>query len=256
MKSINIFYKRLFKVASDKKLWLRVLGEVGGYQIWYVRTREGLKHSCPRLLIAGGFHGEEKAGPLSIVQWLEEFDPNLFQHVNLSFIPVVNPVGFNLGRRYNDKNEKTNCGFCHPENEDHPSREGIILIKNFPLIKASAKDGFLSLHEDATSEKFYLYTFERTPEPGTFTHSLRDEEAKFFKDPLDGELVTTDACSGKGVLVENGIVYRLCDGSFEDWLFHEGTVRAAVTETPGKFKLKERVNASMALIGKFIELCI
>jgi hypothetical protein len=256
VRAINNFNKRLFKVASDKKLWLRVLGEVGGSQIWFIRTREGLKHSIPRLLIVAGFHGEERAGPLALVRWLEEFDPNLYQHVNLSFIPIVNPVGFDLGERYNDKKEKTNCGFCHPEQGDAPSHEGVILIKNSQILKVSARDGFLSLHEDVTSEKYYLYTFERSKEPTQFTYLLRDEIGKFFEVPLDNETVTTDASGGKGVLVQNGIVYRLCDGSFEDWLFHEGTIMAAVTETPGKFKLQRRIDASVALITKFIELSI
>lgn len=255
MKRINQYQKKLFKIAADKKLWLRVLGEVNDLQVWFIRTREGLKRDCPRLLIVAGFHGEEQAGPLALLKWLEGFDPNLYQHVNLSFIPIINPVGFNACDRYNDKNEKTNCGFCHPEQGDPPSREGVILLKNFPILKASARDGFLSLHEDITSDKYYLYTFERTPEPGPFTYAMRDEIAKFFDVPLDNEIVSTDAMGGKGVLVSNGIVYRLCDGSFEDFCFHEGTVRAVVTETPGQFKLQQRVDAGVAVMNKFIELC-
>jgi hypothetical protein len=207
--------------------------------------------------MVAGMHGEEIAGPLSIIKWLEEFDPQLFYSFNLSFIPIINPVAYQLGRRYNLKNEKSNCGFYNTKaSGDKPSEEGIILLKNLPLLKACSRDGFLSLHEDITSSKYYVYTFERTDAPGRFTNEMRNTLAGFFTDPLDNELVTVDALGGHGVMVNNGIVYKLEDGSLEHWLFTEGTVRVAVTETPGKFKLNERVKASMALIGKFIELCL
>ena len=247
-------YKKLYRIAAEKKLWLRVLGEVDRYPIWYIRNQDGYTNR-PRLLIVAGFHGEERAGPIALMQWLETFDPNLYKKVNLSFIPIINPVGFNKNQRYNDKEEKNNCGFCHPESGDRPSEEGIILLKNSQLLKGSSKHGFLSLHEDIPAKKFYLYTFEREAEPTLFTHTLRDVLGSFFQEPLHGETVTTDADGGKGVLVQDGIVYKLCDGSFEDWLFHEGTIRAAVTETPGTYPLKVRVDANMTLISTFINLC-
>lgn len=246
-------YKKLYRIAAEKKLWLRVLGEVDRYPIWYIRNQDGYTNR-PRLLIVAGFHGEEIAGPLALIRWLEVFDVNLYKKVNLSFIPLINPVGFNKNQRYNDQNEKNNCGFCHPESGDRPSQEGIILLKNSQLLKSSSKHGFLSLHEDILAKKFYLYTFEREAEPTAFTYALRDVLGSFFKESLDGETVTTDAHGGDGVLVKDGIVYKLCDGSLEDWLFHEGAIRAVVTETPGKYPLKIRVDANMALITKFIEL--
>jgi hypothetical protein len=255
MNRITSYNKRLFKAVSDKKLWMTVLGEIGGYQIWFLRNYPALKHSIPRLLIVSGFHGEEQAGPLGLLKWLEDFDPHLYLNVNLSMIPIVNPIGFNKNERYNDKKEKTNCGFCHPENGDLPSREGVILIKNFPMLKASAKDGFMSLHEDINAEKFYLYTFERSKEPGTFTQAMKDEQAKFFE-PLTDEIVYADAMADKGIEVKDGVVYRLCDGSMEDFCFHEGINRVVTTETPGTFKMEKRIEANVALINKFIEISI
>lgn len=202
-----------------------------------------------------GFHGEEQSGSLALLKWLEDFDPHLYGHINLSFIPIVNPTGFQLRTRYGESKQKTNCGFCHPENGDQPSQEGVILIKHFQMLKMSAKDGFLSLHEDIDANHFYLYSFERTKEPGPFTIAMRDEEAKFFE-PLTDAFVTTDASGDKEVHVQDGIVYRLCDGSFEDWLFHEGVNRAIVTETPGKLKLDKRIQANLALIERFIHISL
>ncbi len=247
------FYKKMFNIVAEKKLWLTILGTTQ-YPIWFIRNFDNDRH-YPRLLIASGFHGEERAGPLAILQWLEIFDPNLYRKVNLSFIPLVNPVGFNNGKRYNEKNEKTNCGFCHQERGDRPSQEGIILLKNSQLLRGASKHGFLSLHEDIDSSKYYLYTFEREDQPTTWTLGLRDVLGSFFQEPLHEETVTTDAQSDKGVWVENGIVYKLCDGSCEDWLFHEGAIKTMASETPGKFPLKQRIEANVAIMNKFIELC-
>lgn len=254
------YKKKLFKMAVDKKLWLRPLGEVGNHQIWMVRYKDTFRHNYPRLLIVAGFHGEEKAGPLAVQRWLETFDPNLYRYVDVTFVPVVNPEGFDQGKRYGNSKEKTNCGFCHPENGDKPSQEGIILLKNYQLLKNCAKDGFLSLHEDLSETHFYVYGFERLEKPGKFTLGLRNELSKYFKEPLDGELVGNDATRTRAeeeVLAKDGIVWRLCDGSFEDSLFHDGTNRCAVSETPGQeAKLEIRIQAGVAVINKFIELSL
>ncbi len=254
------YQKRLFQAAADKKLWLRSLGDVEGWPIWFVKPREGFKSNNPKLLIAAGFHGEEKAGPLALLKWLETFDINLYKKVDLSFLPVVNPVGFNVGQRYNNQKEKSNCGFCHPESGEMPSQEGVILLRNFALLKSHSRDGFLSLHEDVTTDKYYIYTFEHTKEPTKFTYDLRDELGKCFGPPLDNESVVSDAAlttemkhrTGNAI-VHDGIVFQHCDGSLEDALFHEGS-RSVVTETPGTYKLAYRIEANIALINKFIDL--
>jgi hypothetical protein len=257
MTRFNRYQKKLFRIAAEKKLWLRVLGDIDGHPIWLLRIKDTQSHNYPRLLIVGGFHGEEQAGPLGILSWLEAFDPNLYQKVNLSFVPIVNPAGFNKCQRYNDKGEKTNCGFCHPESGDSPSREGIILLKHFPLLKASAKHGFLSLHEDVTTTKSYLYSFERMDEPGGATRQMLGVLTQYFPELLDDEWVVTDAKGKERGLARDGIVWKLCDGSFEDYLFHEGSLRCFVTETPAKnIPIKKRILASQAIITEFINISI
>ncbi len=254
---ITSYNRRLMAAASNKKLWLRNLGTVENHPIWFLTNQYGYRSKALRLLIVAGMHGEEIAGPLGLLKWLEGFDPQLFRNVNLSFIPIINPVAYNLGKRYNHKNEKSNCGFYDSHRSgDIPSEEGIVLLKNLSLLKACSQDGFLSLHEDIGSSKFYLYTFERTDKPGRFTHAMRDKLAEFFPDSLDNELVTVDAMSNEGVMVRDGIVYRLEDGSLEHWLFTEGTNRSVTTETPGGFKLETRIEANVALIEKFIKISI
>lgn len=250
------YTKQLLHLAAENGFWLRILGEVGNWPIWLIRTQGHPKRDTIKLLIAAGFHGEEKAGPWAIIEWMKNYDAKLLKKFDISFLPVVNPTAFNRGARYNTWGEKSNCGFCHPELKDKPSEEGKILIENINFLLPLAKDGFLSLHEDITTKEYYAYTFEPTKEPGAFTCGLLSTLGEFFDKPLNGVGALADANAGNGrPYVVNGLVYKLCDGSFEDWLFHKGVQKVAVTETPALHKLQRRIDANVAIINKFIELC-
>lgn len=257
MPGFQKFSKSIFQVASENGFWLRVLGKVDKYEIWLIRSRDTINHHDPKLLIVAGFHGEEKAGPLAIQKWFKSFDRELLKDVDLSFIPIINPMGYQRGTRYNAWGEKSNQGFIHQEESgEKPSREGQILLDNIDLIKPLASNGFLSLHEDKSERHFYLYTYEKDEKPGNFTKLMKKELNKFFPRKLHGVAVGTDSlASDKVPKVVNGLVYNLCDGSFEDMLFHLGTPRVAVTETPGKYRLQRRIDAGVSVINKFIDLC-
>jgi hypothetical protein len=243
------YQKQLIKVCGEQDYWMKNLGLVGDKPIWFI-TDSVTDNELPNLLIVAGFHGEEKAGPWGLLEWLKgEHDIG----ANLSFIPIVNPAAFNLGKRYNTRNEKSNTGFVHG---GQMSTEGKILWEHKDLMVSSSTDGMLSLHEDVDAKDYYVYTFEKTAEPGKFTCGLLDELGKHFDKPMNGSTVYTDA-EHPGPYVVNGVVYKHCDGTFEDWLFHEGSARTAVTETPAyRTQFQRRVKANVAVIDRFIELCM
>jgi len=254
MAAIRDYTKRMITVCGKKRFWLCNLGEVDGFPTWLIRTRPFVRHRLPKMLVVAGFHGEERAGPYTVLKWLESDNFDILKHVDISFLPLVNPVGFKNNTRYTDLGMKNNQGFCHPESNEKPSREGLILKNNIDLIKPLAEDGYLSLHEDNLVKGYYLYTFEKSKDPGPFSFGLRSELGKFFRKRLHNEVVEADSTNHTGPVVMDGIVYCFCDGSFDDWMFHLGVPRVAVTETPAKFKMKRRIDAGVAVINKFIDL--
>lgn len=249
------YTNRLLKVTAKKKLWLSILGEVEDRPIWLIRTNMLYDKKKPHILIAAGFHGEEKAGPLAIMRWLET--KQIPSRIDLSFIPVVNPVGFNTGQRYGNSALKTNAGFCHPEIGDAPSPEGQILLINEGNLKKLARNGFLSLHEDITTKEYYCYSYEPYDKPSDFIRTIRDVEDRFFGRYKDGNGVITDCSSvlyPDRAIVYEGLVHNLCDGSYEDFRMHQGCKHSMATETPGLLRISRRIGANMAIIDKFIEL--
>jgi hypothetical protein len=241
------FEKILYELASQRGFSIQELGKVGEYPILLLTPEKSVEG--PNLLIAAVFHGEEPAGGWGILRFLQEVSENIIASSNLSFLPIVNPTGFKSCRRSNDWGENPNRGFIHSNPEQSTlSREGHILVEHLSSIKLLAKDGFISLHEDIEMEKFYIYTFENAEVPGAFSETLRNEEQKYFQAHSDGML--------EGGLVSKGIIFRYCDGSFEDLLFHEGIPRTACTETPGLLHIDSRIEANAGIITAFVNFAI
>jgi len=232
-----------YRKATDGKAWKwESLGSLDTDDLWLIKTTESTgKH----LLLTAGFHGEEPAGCWGLLDFFESFAQNPVPGVALSILPVVNPTGIRAGARLNAWGERTNCGFVHQEKlEEAPSREGALLLNQIDKISFLGQDGFASLHEDVDADKFYLYTFEEDTVPSAFTKMLYCTEACFF-DPMPDDYL-------KELNLHDSIAFCLCDGSFEDLLFHLGTPYTACTETPGMLPLDKRVEANRAIAEAFV----
>jgi hypothetical protein len=244
---VLVFLDRLQQACKRLDLHVATLGLIGPYPLLLANPEK--TRNNPHILIAAGFHGEEAAGPMGLLQFLEQTAAHLLQHVHLSVLPLVNPSGFSKGTRSNLFGENPNNGFCSnisscPGDGELPSHEGRLLLQHLQTLSSCSKDGFLSLHEDIDLDRFYLYSFEQSPTPGTFTKMLVDVESSFFSPIQDGTL--------DGAYFQNGVAFLHHDGSFEDLLFHQGCPRSACTETPGRLPLPIRIQANAALSEAFV----
>ena len=236
-------YISLLKRAAKKhKYSIIQLGKTYQYPILLFKPRIPIETN-KNILIVSGFHGDEIAGPLGVLQFLENTDNKIFSKANISFIPLVNPTGFRKNTRNNRWDETPNRGYVFSEeNADiKPSREDKFLLKNIKEIIELGKDGMLAMHEDPTAENFYLYTC----------------------DYVDKKLVSNMVKIGKkyfGLLpqgnhnigyVKNGTIYNALDGSF-DHLFSLLNIPVFTTETPGSQALTERTAATVDLINLFV----
>ena len=221
-------------------------------------------------VITAGFHGDEKAGPLTMLEHAPEIvDYACARGVGLRLYPCVNPSGFEAHIRYNQSGEHPNNDFLRYEvspgvwrgelrtgegflrsapTEDVP-KETAALARD--LGRHPAPDAALDLHQDnfIHGSLFYAYIFgDRTAyrplmaRSGALISVLRSSIVDSGHEP--GSDVHSD---------EEGLI--VChDGSITD-LFHRAGVRytAAIettTETPRA--LADEIN--MIWIRGFIDL--
>lgn len=258
---IKEFNRRLVaafaRLQTIRPYKMEKLGEVGGHGI-FLLSPENIDPASPNILSAGGFHGEEPAGPWGILEYLESATPEELKKINHSFLPLVNPTGFEKGQRLNMYGENPNRGFV-PENRHleegstgnniGPSVEGKILMQHLPRLVVLSKDGCVSQHEDDGLSSAFVFINERDKcgeDHSAFTKALRKQLKDHFSLLPDG---------GAETLIEpkikDGVWWGDRAGAFDDLLFEKGIPRAATTETPGLKLAKDRVACNKALTRAF-----
>lgn len=189
-------------------------------------------------LVAAGFHGNEIAGPLGLIEYLKSEKPE----TNVSYLPLVNPVGFGFNSRFNAEGMSPNSNFIHEDTTSAGlSEEGKLLMTNMHHLVTLAKDGFLTLHEDDTNNKFYMYTFGSNDKIRQMLECGQQMfgiiEKGFYKD----------------IPITHGLIPDEHDGTFEDYMAHQSIPLVICTETPQKDDLVKRVTTNKNLIKLFVQ---
>jgi hypothetical protein len=223
------------------------------------------------VVITAGFHGDEKAGPLTLLEHAPEIvEYAVARDVGLRIYPCINPSGFEAHTRYNVSGERPNNDFMRYEtapgvwrgelrdgeafsqvvaHTDGVPKETAALARE--LDRDPLPDAALDLHQDnfIHGALFYAYVFgERSgyrplvARSGALIPILRSSIVDSGHEP--GSDVRSDA---EGLIVCH-------DGSVTD-RFHRAGVRhtAAIettTETPGA--LADQIN--LIWIRGFIDL--
>lgn len=227
----------------------KTLGQAGSHPLQLLQS-PGQKGGLPNLLISAGFHGEESAGPWGLLYFLSQLDSAVFERVNLSLLPLVNPTGFAKGHRFNELGENPNRGFYvengKPKVGEDTSHEGKILMDHAHLLQVASRDGILTCHEDVLMHDTYVYSFEPRQTPGRLSHALRDALGQYFPIAADGHI---DECP-----VQDGVIFNHFDTSFESFLVRSGARVGCCSETPAQQKLDQRILANAAVMSTFLDL--
>lgn len=238
------FLHQIRVLANQRGFAEKILGKADKLPILLLTRQNQIK---PNILVSAGFHGEEPGGCFGVLHFLKNTTDDYLDAVNISILPIVNPTGIKKHLRRNELDEQVNAGFVHKkELNESLSRNGKILLKHSKILLPLAKDGFISLHEDNESDGAYVYIFEKSKQPGPFSLCLRNALASVFKMKED----TNNPDIGK---IRNGIVFKKCDGTYEDFLFHKGSKFTACIETPSKYPMKDRAEAHKRVIESFVK---
>jgi hypothetical protein len=219
------YNERLIK-ATEGYAELAQCGTAGNEQIFKVVINPDAKRT---VCFIAGLHGNEPAGPLGALKFLEEkiYVPKTKRVV---IIPLVNPTGWNantreteegndLNRMFLDKDLKGECKYIWDAIKD----DDILMLH--------------TLHEDPDLKEFYLYyTADKQ-----LAEDIRELASKYFpiygkssREPIPGEIYKDKIYQG---LVPLPHIKR---GGIEDKVLEMG-IPYITTETPGKANLSRRV---------------
>jgi predicted double-glycine peptidase len=252
----NKLISTLNKEAMRIGLELHKLGEVDGLTMMLAKPKKLIK-GLNNLTVLAGFHGEEPAAVLGIMEFLKHTPDDTLKYINLSIIPTVNPYGFANATRYGKDDKSTNQ--VNNGDEQNPSENCRILLNNDKLIKELSKNGMLDLHENTdVSNEFYIYANANEDDKEQESSPIKDlteiarlTALRHFTQRSDGHYKDTNP--GKAEYdIKDGVVWNSHDGSYDD---HIGkTNPLMVFETPAKDdeKLEARIAAQRDLIESIV----
>jgi protein MpaA len=195
-----------------------------------------------RVYLSAGIHGDEPAGPIAALRLLQE---NKWpENFDLWFCPCLNPLGFALNTRENNRGIDLNRDYRQPTTEEIAAH--IAWVERQPIF-----DLCLLLHEDWESHGFYLY--EQNPEG---RRSLAEPmiEAVSKVCPID----PNDLIEGRPA--KNGIIRPNIDlNSRPQWpeafyLITHKTRQSYTLEAPSDYPLSTRVDALVTAVNEALKV--
>jgi len=214
--------------ATEGKSDLMQIGTEKDEQIFKVVINPKAKQT---ICFIAGIHGNEQAGPYGVLSFLES-GYQVPSHKRVIIIPLANPIGFQKDKRENADNEDINRHFLDKELKG----ECKIL---WDALKQENIDLLHTLHEDPSTDKFYLYYTHHKK----LAEDLRELAKKYFDIQEKGEALSKDEKQGQGDKVHNGLVPlpHVVRGCLEDKAIIERAIPYITTESPGKVDLKKRI---------------
>jgi murein peptide amidase A len=226
--------------AKDHGWKTELISKIGGISRLLGLTRR-MPNSNRRVYISAGIHGDEPAGPLAVLQLLQE--DRWPAGTDVWICPCLNPTGFPLNTRENAEGIDLNRQYREPKAEE--TRAHIAWLDKQPSFDVS-----LSLHEDWEAQGFYVY--ELNPDNSqSFAEPMVKRVAQVC--PIDTSMLI------EGREASNGIIRASIDPrSRPDWpeAFHLITHKSRLSytlEAPSDFQLVTRVAALVAGVRTVLE---
>ena len=231
------FLRQIEDAARPHGYLLHRLTAPNGPPIAVLTRDEG--NRGPRVLVAAGVHGDDRAGPQTLLALFQGTRPRLPGHG--VFLPLVNAHGFERGTHGGADGDPNRGNLAAVPS----SAEGRTLRAHFPTLLQAARDGFLDLHEDVEANGVYVQTWEPGTRPGIRSARVLGAAARVA--PL-----YTGANRYKE-RVELGVLLRgESEGSLAETFYRRGAVPAIQFEAPGKAPLALRVACGLAAVRAFL----
>jgi len=287
---IKALRKKIRKIKSLKIGSHKLKYKNGIFPFIRIASRE-INPDDPVLFITAGVHGEETAGPLTILNYLKEIYRYAKKNkVKLIIYPLCNPSGFSQMTRYNiDQNdgELGNNDFLRYEMVDGTMKDDIkssnnykawhwssditkdlpqetkmmhYLLKKEPLLQVKA---LLDIHQDYISNEFpaaYHYSFGKLGVYRKIINHIKKIVPLYKNRLIDAGFCEVEETGerrheeDKGMMSDrSGFVVRH-DGTLPDLFYRFGVPYSITAETMGSMPLNEAMKVNIIWIKGLIDL--
>ena len=199
------------------------------------------KPSLHRVYLSTGIHGDEPAGPLAVVQLLKE---NVWPAgVDIFLCPCLNPMGFSLNRRENEKGIDLNRDYRDLQtNETRGHTEWLRRKPRF--------DVGVSLHEDWEAKGFYIYELNPDDQP-SFAKKIISRVAEIC--PIDRSDMIDNWPAENGVIHPNKDPFARPEWPEALFLITNKTRLSYTLESPSSLPIQTRVAAQVKAVRAVLD---
>jgi len=245
--SYEKFIWTLLTKAHHHKLPVEVIGNE-------TSKRTGIVYPLYRLVInpevqqtvciVTGVHGNEIAGPLSILHLVTDIINELPSEYRYIVYPLINPSGFDLRQRFDADGRDLNAIYSDTLKSANYHE---VQVFYQDALKFTPFEAVITLHEDSDLEKFYMYGLGK--ENLDFYHAVCGFARTWIPAWTNADIY---GCSSD----EHGLVLSTArDHAIDGALYKKGLTRLAYTlETPGRLDIHFRVNMMTQLVLLSMEM--
>ena len=230
------FTERLESLSSPH-IRIGTAGVVDDYPIYCVslETGQGVEKN---ILITAGIHGDEPAGPASVLRFLERDNTYLLQRFKFLILPCINPYGYVHNTRENKRDVDLNRSF------EETGIAEVDIVKE--TVAGQRFDFCLDFHEDWEAKGVYFYEAQR--DELWIGPKITRQIEKIG--PIDGEVGESDLPIADGVFQVDP---AWGDAGLAPYLFHFHADHAMICETPTSWHLDRRTAAHLMALDTALE---
>lgn len=231
------FTERLESLNSSHTR-IETVGVVDDYPIYRVvlASDPGVDKN---ILIAGGIHGDEPAGPASILRFLERDNAHLLQRFKFLILPCINPYGYVHNTRENKEGLDLNRSF---------GETGIAELDIVKEVIEGQRFNFcIDFHEDWEAKGVYFYEAQRNEQ--WIGPEITRQIEKIG--PVDGEMGESDLPIADGVF---RVDPAWGDVGFAPYVFRFNADHVMTCETPTSWHMDQRTAAHLAALDAALSI--
>ena len=260
MKYDHVTYsKRVDEILRDAGAEVEVFAEVDeNLLVGYSLIRESsqslpsgknLPLNLPLVYLSTGIHGDEPAGPESLLNLLE--NGLLDRELSFCICPMLNPTGFELGTRENVLGRDLNRDYFYLRN---PEVEGHVKWLENKMAKR-VPDLFISLHEDWESEGFYFYEINlmNNDAESLKRYQLISKQIEAVMPMEPADLIDDHP------VYKKGWIYHRAEADFEKcwpeaiYMAKKGCPMSFTFESPSSKNIEHRVTAQVTAVNSLLD---